>query len=357
MIKVLGWDIGGANIKVAYMELKNHELSKVEVFIEYFPIWKKGKERLKEALECLKLKTKCLNPDLINLTMTAELSDVYFSKKEGVNHVLETMERVFSKEEIKVLDFYGNLLSIDKAKEDPLKVAAANWFATGWLVSRLSKDCIAVDVGSTTTSIIPVLNGKVVAKGKNDLEKLAFGELVYTGALRTNVATIVSCIPLRGFLIPVSSEFFAQSGDVHLVLGNLKPEEYIVDTPDGRGVSILEASARIARVLCADLEMLSFNEIKSIANYIYEAQLNQILNGLKMLLKSFKVNFRTKLAYTTGLGREFLASKALKKAGFNHIKDLSDFIGVMGAKATPAFALALMGSEFLKGEPINWKLF
>ncbi|MEM3506032.1 MAG: hydantoinase/oxoprolinase family protein [Candidatus Bathyarchaeia archaeon] len=357
MVKVLGWDIGGANIKVAYMESKNNELLKVEVFSEYFPIWKKGKERLKDALEFLKLKTRCLNPDLVNLTMTIELSDVYFSKKEGVNHVLETIKEVFPNEEIKVLDVDGNLLSIEKARENYLEVAAANWYATGWLASKLSKDCLAVDVGSTTTSIIPVLNGKVAAKGKNDLEKLAFGELVYTGALRTNVATIVSYIPLRGFLIPVSSEFFSQSGDVHLVLGNLKPEDYSVDTPDGRGVSIIEASARIARVLCADLDMLSLDEIKSIANYIYEAQLNQILNGLKKLLKNFKFDLKTNLAYITGIGREFLALKALEKAGFNLIKDLSDFIGVMGAKATPSFALALMGIEFLEGEPINWKQF
>jgi len=356
MIEVLGWDIGGANLKVTYMEAKNHKLSKVKTFIEYFPIWKKGKEKLKEALEALKLKTKCLNPDLVSLTMTIELSDVYFSKREGVIHVLETMEKIFPKKEIKVLDVDGNLLSIDKAKENPLKVAAANWFATGWLVSKLSKDCIVIDTGSTTTSIIPVLNGKVVAKGKNDLEKLILGELVYTGALRTNVATIVSHIPLKGFLIPVSSEFFAQSGDVHLILGNIKPEEYSVDTPDGRGISILEASARIARVLCADLEMLSFNEIKSIANYIHEAQINQILNGLKTLLKNFNFDFKAKPAYVTGLGK-FLAFKALKKAGFNCIKDLSDFIGPLGAKATPSFALALMGIEFLEGEPINWMQF
>ncbi|MEM2897207.1 MAG: hydantoinase/oxoprolinase family protein [Candidatus Bathyarchaeia archaeon] len=357
MIKVLGWDIGGANIKVACMESKNQKLSKVEVFTEYFPIWKKGKEKLKEALESLKLKTRCLSPDLIGLTMTVELSDVYFSKKEGVNNVLETMEKIFPKKEIKVLDVYGGLLSIDKAKESPLKVAAANWFATGWLASKLSKDCIVVDTGSTTTSIVPVLDGRVAAKGRNDLEKLILGELVYTGALRTNLATIVSYIPLRGFSIPVSSEFFAQSGDVHLLLGNIRPEDYSVDTPDGRGVSIIEASARIARVLCADLEMLSLDEIKRIANYIYEAQTDQISNGLKRLLKSFEVDFKTKLAYVTGLGREFLALKALKKAGFAYVKDLSDFVGIAGAKATPSFALALMALEFLEGEPINWRLF
>ena len=108
----------------------------------------------------------------------------------------------------------------------PLGVAAANWAATGWLVAQHLKNCVVVDVGSTSTSIIPIVNGQVAARGKTDLDKLLCGELVYTGSLRTNVAAIVQSIPIRNGVAGVSSELFALSGDVHLSLRQHHIEDY-----------------------------------------------------------------------------------------------------------------------------------
>ena len=47
-----------------------------------------------------------------------------------------------------------------------------------------------VDVGSTTADVIPIAAGRVAAAGRTDLDRLLAGELVYTGALRTNLAAI-----------------------------------------------------------------------------------------------------------------------------------------------------------------------
>ncbi|MBS7656254.1 H4MPT-linked C1 transfer pathway protein [Candidatus Bathyarchaeota archaeon] len=353
MTEILGLDIGGANIKAAYIKIENKALKSKKVLTKYFPIWKKGREKLEEPLKTLRSNFTSIN--LLALTMTAELSDVYFSKKEGVLHILNIVENVFSNIDVKVLSVKGKLLTIEEGRKNALEVAAANWFATGWLASKLSKDCVVVDVGSTTTSIIPVLKGEVAAKGLNDLEKLMIGELVYTGVLRTNVAAIVSQVPIKGKLIDVSSEFFAQSGDIHLILGNIKPSDYTVDTPDGRGTSLSEAAARIARVVCADLDLLTLNEAKAIAKYVYKAQIQQIVKGLRKLIKNFPA-LKFKPAYTAGLGGKILAWKALKKAGFKDLRDLSTFIGVNEAKAAPAFSLALMGAEFLEGKIEGWKL-
>src|SRR5690606_29183790 len=121
--------------------------------------------------------------------------------------------QAFPATQIFVLDVNATLKSIAEAHAEPLEVAAANWAATGWLVAQLIKDCIVIDVGSTSTSIIPIVDGHISASGKIDLEKLMNGELVYTGSLRTNIAAIVNLIPLRNGIARVSSELFAQSGD------------------------------------------------------------------------------------------------------------------------------------------------
>lgn len=357
MVSVVGWDIGGANIKLAYLSTYNNMIEDVKVVIKYFPIWKRGKEKLGDALKSILSEHEIDDVDLMVTTMTAELSDVYFSKREGVNHIITTMEDTFPDIQIKFLDVDGNLVRPAEAKRDPLRIAAANWYATGWIASKLSDDCLVVDVGSTTTSIIPVINGKVAAKGKNDLEKLIIGELVYTGALRTNIAAITQYVPYKESTVQVSSEYFAQSGDVHLLLGNISKDDYTADTPDGRGVSIDEAAARIARVICADLDLLSMEDILKIAKYVYGCQINQIVNGLNKLIENFNLNLKSYPAYTTGLGGDFLAKPALQKAGFKDIRRLSDYIGELPARATPAYALALMGVESIVGEVENWRLF
>jgi len=357
MVSVVGWDIGGANIKLAYLSTYDNMIEDIKVTIKYFPIWKKGKEKLGSALKSILSKHEISDVDLMVITMTAELSDVYFSKSEGVNHIISTVEETFPNTQIKVLDVDGNLIRPVEAKRNPLRVAAANWYATGWIASKLSDDCLVIDVGSTTTSIIPVINGRVAAKGKNDLEKLIVGELVYTGALRTNIAAITQSVPYKNNIVHVSSEYFAQSGDVHLILGNISKGDYTVDTPDGRGVSIDEAAAGIARLVCADLDMLSMEDILQIAKHVYSCQINQIVNGLNKLVKNFDSDLKSFTAYTTGLGSDFLAKPALQKAGFKDIRKLSDYIGELPAKATPAYALALMGVESIVGEVENWRLF
>ncbi|MER3515209.1 MAG: H4MPT-linked C1 transfer pathway protein, partial [Chloroflexota bacterium] len=115
--------------------------------------------------------------------------------------------------------------------------------------------------------------------GRTDLERLMAGELVYTGALRTHLAAIVHSVPVRGRFCRVASKYFAISGDVHLILGHVRPEEYTCPTPDGRPPTVASARGRLARLVCADTEMLSVAEIKAIARYIHTQQVEQIAQG------------------------------------------------------------------------------
>jgi probable H4MPT-linked C1 transfer pathway protein len=105
---------------------------------------------------------------------------------------------------------------------------------------------------------------------------LLAGELVYTGVLRTNLAAIAARVPVRGDWCPVSSECFAISADVHLVLGHLAPEAYDCRTPDGRPATLAFARERIARLVCADVDQLDAREIDAIAAYLGGEQLRQI---------------------------------------------------------------------------------
>ena len=243
---------------------------------------------------------------------------------------------------------------IDIAEVEPLGVAAANWAATGWTVAQRVKDCVVVDVGSTSASIIPIVNGQVAAEGKTDLDKLICGELVYTGSLRTNVAAIVHSVPVKKRVAVVASELFALSGDVHLVLGNITAEEYTCETADGRGKSLSEALARLARVVCADTEMLTKQEIVNITRYIYNKQVLQVAEGLNKVYSKTKVLKSTEVpVVVTGLGKDFIARKAAEKIGAKPIVDLGTLLPSDVALAIPAFGVALMTANKLEGA-IKW---
>lgn len=358
VVNVLGLDIGGANTKASFLKTQNCRVKEIRTTTEYFPVWKMEKEKLPMVLK--KLKKRLVGPtslDGVGLTMTAELSDAYLTKKEGINHILDCTKNVFNDLPMFILTVEAQLLHVGDARKNPLNVASANWAATGWMVSQTVSNCIIVDVGSTTTSIIPVIKGKNTAEGRTDLEKLRNGELVYSGSLRTNVAAIVDGILLGEGKVRLSSELFAQSGDIHLLLGNIREEEYTVETCDGRGKTKREAAARIARVVCADIEMLTEQEITAMAQYIYNRQLEQIAEGLKQVYERIKPQLgHEKLPIViTGLGRNFLARMAAEKAGFTKIIDLGEFLGAEAAVISPSVGVALMVASNLEGKSVKWK--
>src|SRR5207244_3927663 len=120
-----------------------------------------------------------------------------------------------------------------------------------------------------------------MARGRTDVERLREGELVYTGALRTPVEAIAPTVPVGGRPTGVSAEGFALAGDVHVWRGDLAAADYSVPTPDGRPATREFAGERLARVVCADREMLDETDIGVIADALWDAQITRIGAGLE----------------------------------------------------------------------------
>ena len=356
IVNVLGLDIGGANTKAAHIRTLNGSVEEVQTTIEYFPFWKRNTKQLIEMLFQLRKKmASSAMFDCIGITMTAELSDKYVTKTEGVNDILNAIYAAFDGVQMLVLDVDGGLLSLNSARAEPMRVAAANWAATGWMVAQKISDCVVVDVGSTSTSIIPITEGKVAAVGKTDLQKLMTGELIYTGSLRTNVAATLNSVPLRGGVVRISSELFAQSGDVHLVLGNIEESDYISETADGKGKTRKEALSRLARVVCADTNMLSEKEILEIAKYAYAKQVEQIADGLSQVYSQLRPGGKkTVPTVVTGLGKNFLARKAGEKACVESIMEIEKIFPKGAGFASPAVGVGLMVASKLESRQIEW---
>jgi len=331
MVPVIGLDVGGANTKAAVVDADE----RIRVASEPFEVWRRP-DALTGAIASVVGRLGVVHAP-VAFTTTAELVDAFASKREGVLHVLEATRRALPGRRLRVITIAGELIGIDEARAEPLRCAAANWMATALLIARSAPDAILLDCGGTTTDVIPIVAGEVVARGRTDVERLLSGELVYTGALRTNVAAILSRVPIGGRACPVSSELFAISADAHLIRGNLTPEQCTCTFPDGRGASLAEARARLARVVCADPEQLAAGDIEAIAAAVEDAQVAAIAAALGRVAERAAAGATV---VTVGVG-EFLARAAAERCGLATHEYLAGESGEVAA----AVALSVLGRE------------
>jgi probable H4MPT-linked C1 transfer pathway protein len=274
---VIGLDVGGANTKAAWRDGDTGRTASRPFEVTG------DRDALGSVLRAVVAELGAGPVELVALTMTAELADAFAGKREGVAFVLDAAEAALGERaRLLVLTTGGALGGADEARARPLDVAAANWMASALAVAARHPDALMLDVGSTTADVIPIAGGRVAAEGRTDLDRLLAGELVYTGALRTNLAAIAARVPVRGRWCPVASELFAVSGDVHLILGHLASDAYTSPTPDGRPATIADARARVARLVCADAEQLGPDEIDAIAAYLHGEQVRQIAAAARM---------------------------------------------------------------------------
>src|SRR3954468_2057123 len=327
----LAVDIGGANTKAAWLD--GDALRTVS---RPFEVWR-DREALAAVLRDVAAEA-CAGPtEGVAITMTAELSDAFRTKREGVGFVLDAAQEAFGDRRLSVLTTTGELVSVAAARARPWDVAAANWMATALAVAQARPDALLIDVGSTTADIVPIADGRVAATGHNDLQRLLAGELVYTGVLRTNLAAIAPRVPVPGGWCPVSSEYFAISADVHLVLGHLAPDAYDCPTPDGRAATVAFARERIARLVCSDVEQLDAAEVDAIAAFLHGEQLRQLEEAARRVEAPLPPG-----APVVAVGSGAFLGRAVAARLGRAVADVPAPWGATGGEVAPAAALAAL---------------
>jgi (4-(4-[2-(gamma-L-glutamylamino)ethyl]phenoxymethyl)furan-2-yl)methanamine synthase len=330
---VVGLDVGGANTQGF-----GRNGGERRAVSRPFEVWR-DREALAAVIREVVAGVAPGPVEAVALTTTAELSDAFRSKRAGVGFVLDAAEEALDGPELLAFTTAGEVVPFEEARARATEVAAANWMASALAVAAAYPDALMIDVGSTTADVVPISSGRVVATGRTDLDRLLAGELVYTGALRTNLAAIAPRVPVRDRWCPVASELFAISADVHLILGHLAPGAYTCATPDGRPATVESARERVARLVCADAEQLAVGEIDAIAAFLHAEQVRQIEAAVR------RVSGRLKGDAVVPLGTgAFLAREVAERLG-REIVELP--WSAAERDAAPAAALAAL----LDGRP------
>ena len=337
---VLAFDIGGANIKAADGLGWVHS--------EPFELWRRRSE-LSTAL------TQIISPRpprRVVATMTGEIADCYASRREGVADIVAALTAATHAAAgpgcpvgIYLVD--GTIVAPDEAVRRPLAAAASNWHAVARLAAAIANAdrAFVIDVGSTTTDIVPLVDRRLAAIAHDDIGRMASGELVYTGVERTPVASIVRSLPWRGRLHPVASELFAQSLDAWLLLGGLAEVPRSTHTADGGPATRTAAQRRLSRMLLADPEEVTEDEAIAMATWCADSQSRQVARALARVAAA--AGWRPEAIVLSGHG-QCLARRALARLGWNvDIVSLPDSLGADVSRAAPAHSLALIAREQL----------
>jgi len=287
----MGLDIGGANTKACWLEIEEGQVIRAQGESLYYEVWR-DPGGLHGVLERLKKQAWRFSasraPRAVGLTMTAELCDVFTSKAQGVRSILATARQVFTGIPVYVWTLNGDFVSLAEAEGRPVEAAAANWLASATALARFPqvKDtpALLVDMGSTTTDILPLAQGKVEVCGRTDVERLAWGELVYTGIIRTPVNAIAGSVFIHGHPCRVASEYFAIMADVYRFLGYIQEDDYVAAVPDNGARTPEGCARRLARVVASEPGVLGWGGLYAVAGYIQEKQIQQIIEAIWQVL-------------------------------------------------------------------------
>lgn len=275
-MNVLGLDIGGANIKVADADGRTRCVP--------FQMWER-KHELSQMIGSVS--ADFAEPDLVALTTTAELADCFLTKREGVRFVIAAVQSAFPEIPIRCWLTSGEFADPDDAADLTELVAAANWHAlASWFGRSVpTGPAVMIDMGSTTTDIIPLLDGRPVPHGRTDLHRLQSGELVYTGASRTPLCSVLRAVTSGGVPCGVASELFADMADAFVVLGLRGEDPNDQNTADGRPRTREYCLNRLAHMLCSDSSELSEEQMVEIARVAVTQQQERIHSSLRRVLQ------------------------------------------------------------------------
>jgi len=338
---IIGWDIGGAHLKAARVKR-----GRVEAAVQAAtPLWL-GLGSLEAAFDAVHAELG--RADHHAITMTGELCDAFASRREGVAGLAAIAARHLAPSALRLYAGRAGFVEFGEAASHAADIASANWHASAALLALKLQDALFIDIGSTTADLIPIVAGRIAALGYNDAERLASGELVYTGMTRSFVMALASRAPFRGAWTPLMNEYFASTADVHRILGALPEGTDKMPTADGREKTVEASRARLARMIGREADEAAAVEWDGLAAWFAEAQIREIADAASLRLSRHDVAVAAPVV-AAGVG-EGVAAEVARRLRRSYV-GFSSLIAAPeeASQCAPAVAVALLAAREFGG--------
>ena len=279
---VIGWDIGGAHVKACVLQRGEA----VDVMQWACPLWQ-GLTHLRQVFDEAAARWPDLGHAQHAVTMTGEMVDLFAHREEGVQRIAAIAAEALGR----VAFFAAGpgeaepswCSAADAASQWP-RIASANWRATAQHAAMVLQDHggdgVLIDIGSTTTDLIAFRAGRVLSQSRSDADRLASGELVYHGVVRTPLCALTRRIAWRGQQLNVMNEFFATTADVYRLTSELDPAHDLHATADNAPKDAPSSRKRLARMIGLDERDAAIDEWHAFARAWRACQVSEIAGQL-----------------------------------------------------------------------------
>lgn len=337
---VIGWDIGGVHLKAA-----RAESGRIVRAVQLAAPLRGGVELLAKAFG--QAKDALGGAERHVATMTGELADTFASRAEGVECLATLAARELNGAPLSIYAGPAGYVPPEAAKKHAVLVASANWHACASYVASRCRNALFVDIGSTTTDIIPLAGGGVAARGYTDAERLATSELVYSGLVRSFLMAGAERVPFRGAWTTLINENFANMADVYRVLGALPENVDMMGTADGREKTRKASLARLARMVGADADDADDAAWTALAQWFAEMQVRRVMDAA-MLVSSHRTLPGEAPVVGAGAGVQLVREIARRLdrdyLAFDALLDATPEARADASQCAPAAALALLNA-------------
>ena len=343
---IIGWDIGGAHVKAAVINPAGEILA---VYQQPCLLWK-GLNQLQSAVTCI-LQDASGSNDLHAVTMTGELVDLFEHREDGVKQIIHTMTTLLPQQRCLLFAGTAGFLDSDQVEASHYQsIASANWLASASFAAQKVGSGLFVDIGSTTTDILLLNEGKVLAQGYTDYQRLASQELIYTGIIRTAVMAVTQTARDQDQEIGLMAEYFATMADVYRVTGELNEHHDQCATADGAEKTITASARRLSRMIGSDFFPEELPRWQQFAENIRAQQLQKIQRACEYRIQNVTTPKNNPMI-GAGVGR-FLVKQLAQLSGCPYL-DFSDLFpasanqaGITAADCAPAVAVACLAKSF-----------
>jgi (4-(4-[2-(gamma-L-glutamylamino)ethyl]phenoxymethyl)furan-2-yl)methanamine synthase len=336
---VIGWDIGGAHLKGA-----RAENGRIVDAVQVASPLRHGIEALDRAFA--QAKPKLGSADRHVCTMTGELADSFACRAEGVAQLAAAAVRALEPEPLALYAGRAGWVAPQAAHRHVEDIASANWHATAALIAKRKNFALLIDMGSTTTDLVPIAAAAIAARGYTDAERLACGELVYTGLVRSFVMAVAERAPVAGNWTALVNENFATMADVHRLLDQLPEGADQMATADGRAKTVAASRARLARMVGRDADGLQ--NWTALAQWFVELQIRAVTDAAMLIVSRGEMPAEAPVV-AAGIGGSAIGETARRLGrdcvDFADLLDIAPDVCARASYCAPAAALALLVSE------------
>lgn len=323
----VGWDIGGAHAKACLLQ-HGHV---VDVAQWACPLWQ-GLDKLDQVLAEAQARWPQMAGARHALTMTGEMVDLFEHREQGVQRIA-----ALAAQRLGAVQCYAGehgWVDVPKAGEHWAQIASANWLATAQHAAQAVDEGVLVDIGSTTTDLIALRGGRVLTTARSDVDRLATGELVYQGVVRTPLCALGPRIAFGGRMLNVMNELFATTADVYRLTGELDPAHDQQPTADGGAKDMEATRRRLARMIGLDARDATPADWLQMAHAWRAAQVAELAGQLRRVAGLHGLD-ESAVAVGAGCG-SFLVPDLLQQAQQTPSRCVG--YGTHVARATPELA-------------------